>query len=231
MLECIGLSKTYRMKQAVAGISLRLELRLEEGKIYGLLGENGSGKTTWMKMIAGLTKPTSGKIIYEGHGLCYSDKAQIAYMSTEPFFYDYMKAADVRKYYQDFFDDFSTDRFNDMMKKMGLEDSMKVRELSSGMNAKLKIIATLAREAKLYLLDEPLNGVDYKAREEIVSLILETAGEGNTFVISTHLLDEIESFVDEAMFIKNGELLRVVDLEKERIASGRSITDIYMEIM
>lgn len=227
MLECIGLSKTYRMKQAVAGISLRLE----EGKIYGLLGENGSGKTTWMKMIAGLTKPTSGKIIYEGHGLCYSDKAQIAYMSTEPFFYDYMKAADVRKYYQDFFDDFSTDRFNDMMKKMGLEDSMKVRELSSGMNAKLKIIATLAREAKLYLLDEPLNGVDYKAREEIVSLILETAGEGNTFVISTHLLDEIESFVDEAMFIKNGELLRVVDLEKERTASGRSITDIYMEIM
>ena len=227
MLECIGLSKTYRMKQAVAGISLRLE----EGKIYGLLGENGSGKTTWMKMIAGLTKPTSGKIIYEGHGLCYSDKAQIAYMSTEPFFYDYMKAADVRKYYQDFFDDFSTDRFNDMMKKMGLEDSMKVRELSSGMNAKLKIIATLAREAKLYLLDEPLNGVDYKAREEIVSLILETAGEENTFVISTHLLDEIESFVDEAMFIKNGELLRVVDLEKERIASGRSITDIYMEIM
>ena len=227
MLECIGLSKTYRMKQAVAGISLRLE----EGKIYGLLGENGSGKTTWMKMIAGLTKPTSGKIIYEGHGLCYSDKAQIAYMSTEPFFYDYMKAADVRKYYQDFFDDFSTDRFNDMMKKMGLEDSMKVRELSNGMNAKLKIIATLAREAKLYLLDEPLNGVDYKAREEIVSLILETAGEGNTFVISTHLLDEIESFVDEAMFIKNGELLRVVDLEKERIASGRSITDIYMEIM
>ena len=227
MLECIGLSKTYRMKQAVAGISLRLE----EGKIYGLLGENGSGKTTWMKMIAGLTKPTSGKIIYEGHGLCYSDKAQIAYMSTEPFFYDYMKAADVRKYYQDFFDDFSTDRFNDMMKKMGLEDSMKVRELSSGMNAKLKIIATLAREAKLSLLVEPLIGVDYYARVVIVYLILETAGEGNTFVISTHLLDEIESFVDEAMFIKNGELLRVVDLEKERIASGRSITDIYMEIM
>ena len=227
MLECIGLSKTYRMKQAVAGISLRLE----EGKIYGLLGENGSGKTTWMKMIAGLTKPTSGKIIYEGHGLCYSDKAQIAYMSTEPFFYDYMKAADVRKYYQDFFDDFNTDRFNDMMKKMGLEDSMKVRELSSGMNAKLKIMATISRKAALCLLDEPLNGIDYKAREEIISLILDEAGEENTFVISTHLLDEIESFVDEAMFIKNGELLRVVDLEKERIASGRSITDIYMEIM
>ena len=227
ILECRNLTKTYRGKKAVSDLSIRLD----EGKIYGLLGENGSGKTTWMKMAAGLTKPTQGEILYNGHLLGYRDKSEIAYMSTEPFFYDYMKAADVRKYYQDFFDDFSTDRFNDMMKKMGLEDSMKVRELSSGMNAKLKIIATLAREAKLYLLDEPLNGVDYKAREEIVSLILETAGEGNTFVISTHLLDEIESFVDEAMFIKNGELLRVVDLEKERIASGRSITDIYMEIM
>ena len=227
ILECKDLTKIFVGKRAVSNVNLSLE----KGRIYGLLGENGSGKTTWMKMIAGLTKPSSGEILYKGHRLCYRDKAEIAYMSTEPFFYDYMKAADVRKYYQDFFDDFNTDRFNDMMKKMGLEDSMKVRELSSGMNAKLKIIATLAREAKLYLLDEPLNGVDYKAREEIVSLILETAGEGNTFVISTHLLDEIESFVDEAMFIKNGELLRVVDLEKERIASGRSITDIYMEIM
>lgn len=227
ILECVGLSKTYRMKQAVSGISLRLE----KGKIYGLLGENGSGKTTWMKMIAGLARPTSGKIIFEGHGLCCSDKARIAYMSTEPFFYDYMKVSDVRKYYQDFFDDFSPERFDDMIKKMGLEDSMKVRELSSGMTAKLKIAATLSRKAGLYLLDEPLNGVDYKAREEIISLILETSGEENTFVISTHLLDEIESFVDEAMFIKDGELLRVVDLEKERIASGRSITDLYMEIM
>ena len=227
MLECAGLSKTYRMKQAVAGISLRLE----EGKIYGLLGENGSGKTTWMKMIAGLTKPTSGKIIYEGHGLCCGDKAEIAYMSTEPFFYDYMRVSDVGKYYQDFFEDFDPEKFDGMCGKMGLEPAMKVRELSSGMNAKLKIAATLARNARLFLLDEPLNGIDYKAREEIVSLILEEAGGKNTFVISTHLIDEIESFVDEALFVKNGELLRVVDLEKERIASGRSVTDIYMEIM
>ena len=182
-------------------------------------------------MIAGLTKPTSGKIIFEGHGLCCSDKGEIAYMSTEPFFYDYMKVCDVGKYYQDFFEDFDPEKFDGMCGKMGLEPAMKVRELSSGMNAKLKIAATLARNARLFLLDEPLNGIDYKAREEIVSLILEEAGEKNTFVISTHLIDEIESFVDEALFVKNGELLRVVDLEKERIASGRSVTDIYMEIM
>ena len=108
---------------------------------------------------------------------------------------------------------------------------MKVRNLSSGMSAKLKIAATISRKAALCLLDEPLNGIDYKAREEIISLILDEAGEENTFVISTHLLEEIESFVDTAIFIKSGEVVKTADLERERIESGRSLTDIYMEIM
>ena len=227
ILECKDLTKTFVGKRAVSNVNLSLE----KGRIYGLLGENGSGKTTWMKMIAGLTKPSSGEILYKGHPLCSRDKAEIAYMSTEPFFYDYMKVSDVGQYYEDFFSDFDREKFTEIVGKIGLEDNMKVRNLSSGMSAKLKIAATLSRKAVLFLLDEPLNGIDYKAREEIISLILDEAGEENTFVISTHLLEEVESFVDEAIFIKAGEVLKVADLERERITSGRSLADIYMDIM
>ena len=114
---------------------------------------------------------------------------------------------------------------------MGLEPDMKVKNLSSGMSAKLKLAATLARKAELYLLDEPLNGIDYKAREEIISLILEEADGENTFVISTHLLEEVESFIEYAIFIKDGHLADKVNLESERMKSGRSLTELYTDIL
>ena len=116
-LECRNLTKIYRGKKAVSDLSIRLD----EGKIYGLLGENGSGKTTWMKMSAGLTKPTQGEILYNGHLLGYRDKSEIAYMSTESFFYDYMNVADVGKYYADFFEDFDRKKFEELVRRFGLE--------------------------------------------------------------------------------------------------------------
>ena len=152
-------------------------------------------------------------------------------MSTEPFFYDFMTVDSVGEYYEDFFEDFDRTKYQNLLQRVGLSESLKVRQLSSGMNSKLKIVATLARNASLYLLDEPLNGIDYKAREEIVSIILEEAMGKNCFVISTHLLDEIESFVDEAIFVKGGNILLQTDLEEERRENGKSIRDIYMEIM
>ncbi|HIW42610.1 MAG TPA: ABC transporter ATP-binding protein [Candidatus Mediterraneibacter vanvlietii] len=227
MMECKGLTKWFGAKKAIEDLTLNLD----KGKIYGLLGENGSGKTTWMKMAAGLTKPSRGEILYEGHPLCYQDKAEIAYMSTEPFFYDFMNVADVGTYYGDFFSDFDSERYTEMTEAMGLTREMKVRNLSSGMNAKLKIAATLARDAKLCLLDEPLNGIDYKAREEIIELIIRAADENKTFVISTHLLEEIESFIEYAVFIREGRLVDKVNLESERMKTGRSLTDIYVDIM
>ncbi len=227
MLECRNLTKTYRGKKAVSNLSIRLDA----GKIYGLLGENGSGKTTWMKMAAGLTKPSQGEIIYEGHLLGYRDKSEIAYMSTESFFSDYMKVEDVGKYYADFFEDFDRKKFGELVRRFGLEDSMKARNLSSGMNAKLRIAATLSRDSRLCMLDEPLNGVDYKAREDIISLILEEADENRTFVISTHLIEEVETFIEEAIFIRNGELVKLVNLEQERAAGGRSLAEIYLSVM
>lgn len=227
ILECRNLSKTFFKKKAVVDFNITLQ----EGKIYGLLGENGGGKTTWMKMIAGLTKPTSGDIVFKGHSLNYHDKAEIAYMSTEPFFYDFMTVKSVGQYYEDFFKDFDMDKFLKLIHRVGLSEDLKIRALSTGMTAKLKVIVTLARRASLYLLDEPLNGVDYKAREEIVSIILEEAVENNCFVISTHLIEEVESFIDDAIFVKNGEILLQTETEHERLENGKSISDIYMEIM
>lgn len=227
MLECRELTKWFGSKEAVADLTLNLD----KGKIYGLLGENGSGKTTWMKMVAGITKPGRGEILYEGHPIGWRDKAKIAYMATEPFFYDFMKVADVGEYYEAFFDDFDRKKYMETTRTMGLEQDMKVRNLSSGMSAKLKLAATLSRKAELYLLDEPLNGIDYKAREEIISLILEEADGENTFVISTHLLEEVESFIEYAIFIKDGHLADKVNLESERMKSGRSLTELYTDIL
>ena len=227
MLECRELTKWFGSKEAVADLTLNLD----KGKIYGLLGENGSGKTTWMKMVAGLTKPGRGEILYEGHPIGWRDKAKIAYMATEPFFYDFMKVSDVGEYYEAFFEDFDRREYTETVSAMGLEPGMKVRNLSSGMSAKLKLAATLSRNAELYLLDEPLNGIDYKAREEIIGLILEEANGENTFVISTHLLEEVESFIEYAIFIKDGHLADKVNLESERMKSGRSLTELYTDIL
>lgn len=227
ILQCIGLNKSFGNKKAVNDFNIKLT----EGKVYGLLGENGSGKTTWMKMVAGLTKPTSGEIIYKEAPWNYKDKSEIAYMSTEPFFYDFMSVRDVGRYYADFFEDFDVEKFQKMTDKVGLEESMKIKTLSTGMTAKLKVVATLSRSASLFLLDEPLNGIDFKAREEIISIILDEADNKNCFVISTHLINEIESFIDEAIFVKNGQLILQTETEKERMQNGKSIADIYMEIM
>lgn len=227
ILECRNLNKTFINKKAV----IDFNIKLQEGKIYGLLGENGSGKTTWMKMLSGLTKPTSGDIIFKGHTWDYHDKSEIAYMSTEPFFYDFMTVESVGQYYEDFFHDFNREKYRKLIQRVGLNETLKIRNLSTGMSAKLKVVATLSRNASLYLLDEPLNGIDYKAREEIVSIILEEAVETNYFVISTHLIEEVESFVDEAIFVKNGQILLQTELEDERRQNGKSISNIYMEIM
>ena len=227
MLECIALGRRYGRKTAVSD----LNLMLDAGKIHVLLGENGSGKTTFLKMAAGLLRPSRGQILFQGHPLSWQDRVKISWLSTEPIFYDYMRVSDVEQYYADFFPDFDRERFSVLTQKLGLTDNPKVRNLSSGSGAKLRIAAALSRRAELFLLDEPLNGIDYKAREEIISLILETADETNAFVISTHLLDEIESFADRALFLKEGRLICDVDPEDERERTGRSIVELYREIM
>lgn len=226
MLESREITKKFGRKTAVDHISLRLE----PGKIYAMLGPNGSGKTTWMKMAAGLVKPNSGEMLYKGEPVGVESRREIAYMSTEPYFYSWMTAKDVGKYYEDFFEDFSMERYHQLLQSMELTEDMKTKALSSGMMAKLKIAVTMARKAKVILLDEPLNGIDLMARDQIMRAVLSSAAPDVTLMLSSHLVDELERVVDSAVFIKESHLIEVCDVEALRIMQGKSIVDRYREI-
>ena len=226
MIESRQLTKKFGAKAAVD----RVDLKLEPGHVYAMLGPNGSGKTTWMKMAAGLMKPTSGEILFDGMPVGVDSRRKVAYMSTEPYFYPWMNAGDVGRYYQDFFDDFSMDKYDRLLKIMELEKDMKTRSLSSGMMAKLKIAVTMARSAKVYLLDEPFNGIDLLARDEIRTCILQEAAADNVLVLSSHLVEEMEAISDKAVFIKEGRLVEVRDLEDMRETDHVSMADRYRAI-
>lgn len=226
MVEAKQVGKRYMRKQAVTDVNLVLE----DGRVYALLGPNGSGKTTFMKMVAGLVKPTTGLLSYNGGAIGVESKRKVAYMSTEPFFYSYMTVKQVGKYFEDFFEDFSMKRYEELICRMELKMEDKARELSSGLAAKLKLAATLARDAQLYMLDEPLNGIDIIAREQILQTIVESATEGKTIVISSHLVDELEPIVDSVVFMKQGSVVLSGDAEEVRAERGKSIVDLYKEV-
>ena len=225
MLKCSNLKKKYFNKTAIENITLELE----PGRIYALLGPNGSGKTTFMKAVAGLVKPTEGTIAYKGQPIGVESKKEVSYMPTEDYFYPYMTVEDVGKYYQDFFPDFSFDTYKQMLADMGVDLKDRVTKISTGMAAKVRLAAALSRKAKLYLLDEPLNGIDLVARDKIMATILSVADEDVTIVVSSHLVEELEQVVDGVIFIKNGRNVLVGDADDIREEHGKSIADVYRE--
>ena len=226
MLASKEITKTFGRKTAVDHVTLEME----PGHIYAMLGPNGSGKTTWMKMAAGLIKPTSGQVLFQGNPVSIESRKHVAYMSTEPYFYTWMTVKDVGKYYQDFFEDFSCDRYLKLLEQMELTEKLKTKALSSGMMAKLKIAVTMARDAQVYMLDEPFNGIDLLARDEIRACILSYATKDKLLLLSSHLVEEMEAIADRAVFIKEGKLVECVDLEEMRTQQGVSMADRYRQI-
>ena len=226
MLKSFDVTKKYGSTTAVDGVTLELP----PGHIYAMLGPNGSGKTTWMKMAAGLVKPTSGTITYDDMNIGPATKRQIAYMSTEPYFYSWMSVRDAGKYYGDFFRDFSDEKYRMLLERMELTGDMKVKALSTGMMAKLKIAVTMAREARVIMLDEPLNGIDLIARDEIAYTIRELAGRDVTLLVSSHLVEELEEISDSAVFMKRGRLVLAGSTDDIKRQEGKSITDVYRDI-
>ncbi len=226
MLQSISVCKKYLSKIVVDNVTMTLE----PGHIYAMLGPNGSGKTTWMKMVAGLVKPSFGEIQFNGKPIDLQSKKEIAYMPTESFFYDWMTIEDVGKYYNDFFEDFSLDRYAQLISAMNLEMDLKLKTLSSGMMAKLKIAATMGRDAKVYMLDEPLNGIDLLSRDKVIKAIVTYASDDKILIISSHLVEELEAVADTAIFFGDGKFIGMYDLESMRFEEGISVADKYREL-
>ncbi len=226
MITSKNLTKKFGSKTAVDAVSLELA----PGHVYAMLGPNGSGKTTWMKMAAALMKPTGGEVLFRGAPVGVESRRHVAYMSTEPYFYSWMTVRDVGQYYRDFFEDFSPEKYDRLIREMDLEPGMKTRTLSSGMMAKLKIAVTMARDAAVYMLDEPFNGIDLLARDEIRTCILREATPEKVLLLSSHLVEEMEAVCDTAVFIKQGKLIEVRNLEEMRENDHVSMADRYREI-
>ena len=224
MLEFKDVTKKYMRRAALDCVSFALDA----GRVCLLLAPNGSGKTTAMKLIAGLSRQTSGEVLFEGQRISAKTKARVAYMPTENYFYNYMTVKDAGKYYADFFDDFDARRFDEWLRRMELTPEDKVRQLSSGMAAKLRLSLILSRDAKLMLFDEPLNGVDILTRQQVIEAILTARDPSRTLLISTHLVDELEDVVDTCVYLKEGRL--VAAGSKEETSAGKSLKDRYIEI-
>ena len=224
MLEFKNVTKKYMRRTALDDVSFALA----PGHVCLLLGPNGSGKTTAMKLIAGLSRQTSGEVLFEGARIGAKSKAKIAYMPTENYFYNYMTVGDTGKYFADFFTDFRADRFDRWLRDMDLNPADKVRQLSSGMAAKLRLSLILSRDAKLMLFDEPLNGVDILTRQQVIEAILTARDPERTLLVSTHLVDELEDVVDTCVYLKEGRL--VAAGSKAETSAGKSLKDRYIEI-
>lgn len=226
MLETMHVTKRYGGKPA----NDDLTFSIQPGHIYGLLGPNGSGKSTWMKIASGLIVPDQGAVTLDGVRVGKETKAHTVYMATEDFFYNYMKIRDVERYYHDFFEDFDTDRFRRLLAELKFDENMKVTALSSGMMAKLKIAVTMSRNAKVYLLDEPFNGIDLLARDAVVRTIIENLTPDCAIVISSHLIEELEKIVDTCIFLKESRLILQGDIEEIRREQGCSLIELYKKL-
>jgi len=226
MLEYIDVTKKYARHAALDGVTLTVE----SGHTCLLLGPNGSGKTTLMKLAAGLARPTSGEVRFDGEPIGASSKARVAYMPTENYFYNYMTVRDAGRYYADFFRDFSPERFRRMLTEMELDEADRIRQLSSGMAAKLRLALILSRSAELMMFDEPLNGVDILTRQQVIDAIIAARRQNpeRALLISTHLVDELEDVVDDCVFLKDGRLVCAGD--KAEVCEGRTLKERYIEI-
>lgn len=223
LLEIKNLYKNYGEKQVLNNITLTVP----RGKIIGLLGKNGTGKTTLIKLINGLLTPTEGEIIFEGEKIGPQSKLNIAYLPERTYLDKSMTINETLKFFKEFYSNFDIDKAKDLLKELDLDENQKIIKMSKGMQEKVQLVLVMSRKADLYILDEPLGGVDPATRDYILDTILTNFNEGASIIISTHLISDIERILDEVIFIDKGEIKLISDADELRNKENASIDEIF----
>ncbi len=226
ILRCEGLIKKYGSFPALKNVNLTVQ----KGKIVGLLGPNGSGKTTLIKLINGLLTPTDGSLYIEGEKPGVSTKTKVSYLPDEIYLNAWMKVRQIVEYFEDFYPDFRPEVAYEMFEKLNISPNQPLKKLSKGNKEKVCLILAMSRNAKLYVLDEPIAGVDPAARDYVISTILNSYNPDATVLISTHLISDIEPILDEAIFIHNGEILLHKSVEEIKQESNLTVDEYFREV-
>lgn len=224
--SCKDLTKVYGHTVALR----HLNLELPAGKIIGLLGPNGSGKTTLIKLMNDLLVPTEGQIQISGEVPGVNSKKIVSYLPERTYLAGWRKISDVLDYFQDFYEDFNRQKANIMLKDLQINPNSRMRSLSKGTKEKVQLILVMSRDAKLYILDEPIGGVDPAARTYILNTIISNYNPKATLLISTHLISEIENILDQVIFIKNGEIVLNDEVDYIRQENNQSIDQLFREV-
>lgn len=226
ILECHNVTKRYGEKTALDYLSLSVE----SGRITGLLGPNGSGKTTLIKIISGILCANEGEVLVGGNKIGIESKKIVSYLPERPYFSPGMKVSETIKFFSDFYEDFSEDAAVDMLKTLNISPDAKIRTLSKGNREKVQLILVMSRKARLYLLDEPMGGVDPAARDFILKTILANYNEEAGVIISTHLISDVEKVLDDVIFLKNGKMVLHKSVDVLRSEEGKSIDALFREV-
>jgi ABC-2 type transport system ATP-binding protein len=223
LLEIKHLNKSFGKKEILKDVNLSLT----GGKIIGLLGKNGAGKTTLIKIINDLLTPTSGEVLVKGKKVGIESKKVISYLPERTYLNKQMKVSEVIEYFKDFYDDFDADKAKKLLNDLDLDINEHLTKMSKGMQEKVQLVLVMSRAADLYILDEPLGGVDPATRDYILDTILSNFNEGASVIISTHLISDIERILDEVVFIDNGKIILHSDSDELRKKENASIDDIF----
>lgn len=226
LLECHALTKKYGPKTALSGI----DLTIERGRIVGLLGPNGSGKTTFIKLINGLLCPTSGTLLINGQTPGAETKKVVSYLPERTYLSSNMKVSDLLNFFYDFYDDFDRERALKMLNHLQIPENARLKAMSKGTKEKVQLIMVMSRDADLYCLDEPIGGVDPAARDYILQTIIANYNENASVLISTHLISDVENILDDVIFIQDGTIKLTSSVEELREKEGKSVDSIFREV-
>lgn len=226
ILECRDLSKRFGKTLALDNVNLSIE----PGRVIGLLGPNGSGKTTLIKLVNGLLTPSDGEILVAGEAPGPRSKAIVSYLSDKECLPEWMNPKQLMDFFEDFYADFDRARAEEMLARLGLDRTQKVKQMSKGTREKVQLILVMSRRAKLYLLDEPIGGVDPATRDYILDTIIRNYNPEAAVVISTHLIADVEQALDEVIFIQNGQILLQSSVDSIREEKGKSVDQYFREV-